>query len=107
MPVPKTILGKWSVGFSIAFIVLLALSLILAVSIQPVPIQQGDETVVIMGPLFPLLNVFGATLTLSGFLSFIIGIFSVIKRKERSVLVYLAIGLPPFSFVLGEILFPH
>ncbi|MBI2670751.1 hypothetical protein HYX18_02130 [Candidatus Woesearchaeota archaeon] len=46
---------------------------------------------------------------ISGILAFFTGIISIVKSKERSVLVFLAtaIGLFVLIFVLGEFLFPH
>lgn len=102
---PKTRTGKWSVGLGIAFVVLMALSLL-----QPLAIG-GDPTVTVGNPflrflLFPILSV---TLSLAGLLSFFVGIFTIIKHKEWSVCVYLAVlyGLVALMFVLGESLYPH
>ena len=97
---PKTRLGKWSVKLGIAFVVLMALSLLIAIAIK------GDPTVTVGNPLFPILSV---TLSLTGLLSFLIGIFTVIKNKEWLVCKCLAIlyGLAVLFFLLGEFLFPH
>ncbi len=97
---PKTRAGKWSVGLGIAFVVLMALSLLVAAAIG------GDPTVTVGNPLFPILSV---TLSLAGLLSFFVGIFTIIKHKEWSVCKYLAVlyGLAALMFVLGEFLFPH
>lgn len=97
---PKTRTGKCSVGFIIAFFVLLALLQILVASGQ-----RGGNTFFSN----PLLAVTGITAGTSGVLSFFIGIFSIIKHKERSVWVYLTtlVGLFILIFVLGEILATH
>lgn len=46
---------------------------------------------------------------ISGIVAFFTGMAAIIKRKERSVFVFLAtiIGLLVLFFVLGEIIFPH
>ena len=97
---PKTRAGKWSVGLGIAFVVLMALSLLVAAAIG------GEPTAIVGNPLVPILNV---TLNLAGLLSFFVGIFTIIKHKEWSVCVYLAVlyGLAALMLVLGEFLFPH
>ncbi len=97
---PKTRAGKWSVGLGIAFVVLMALSLLAAA------VLRGNQTVIVGNPLVPILSV---TLSLAGLLSFLVGIFTIIKHKEWSVCKYLAVlyGLAALMFVLGEFLFPH
>lgn len=97
---PKNRLGKWSVGFGIAFVVLMALSLLVAVAIK------GDITATVGNPLFPILSV---ALSLAGLLSFFAGIFTIIKYKEWSICKYLAVLyiLAALFFLAGEFLFPH
>ena len=43
------------------------------------------------------------------FVGFFTGLIGVIRSRERSILVYLAmiIGLCVLLFILGEIIFPH
>jgi uncharacterized membrane protein HdeD (DUF308 family) len=45
----------------------------------------------------------------SGVFAFLTGLISVIRNRERSILVFLAmlIGLFVLLFGLGEIIFPH
>lgn len=103
--VPKTRLGKWSVGLGIAFVALMALSLLVAVAIG-----GDDAAVVAESPSLSILNVtLNLALNLVGLLSFLLGIFAVIKYKEWSVCKYLAVlyGLALLMFVLGEFLFLH
>ncbi len=105
---PNTKTGKWSVGFGIAFVALMALSLLVAVTI-------GRDAAVVAAviaasPLLSILNVtFNLALNLAGLLSLLLGIFTIIKYKEWSVCKYLAVlyGLALLMFVLGEFLFPH
>ena len=101
---PKTRAGKWSVGLGIAFVVLMALELLFAAAIG------GDPAVIAGNPLFSILSIaLSVTLSLTGPLSFFVGIFTIIKHKEWSVCKYLAVlyGLSALMFVLGEFLFPH
>lgn len=98
--VPKTTLGKWSVGLIIIFFVSLARFYLFVVSGQ-----RGGDTFFSNPTLSTPIIIAGAT----GVLAFLTGISSIIKQKERSILVFIAtaIGLFVLLFVLGEILFPH
>jgi len=105
---PKIRLGKWSVGLGIAFVALMALSLLVAVTIG------GDAAniaaVVAASSLLSILNVtLNLVLNLAGLLSLLLGIFTIIKYKEWSVFKYLAVlyGLAALMFVFGEFLFSH
>ena len=51
----------------------------------------------------------GIAFAIAGIAALITGIISIIKIKERSILVFLAmlIGFVAVAFVLGEVLFPH
>ncbi len=97
---PRTRLGKWSIGLIILFFLLLATLQLLVASGQ-----QGGATFFSN----PVLAIPGLLAAASGALAFFIGIVGIIKSKERSVLVFLAaaIGLLILVFVLGEILSPH
>jgi len=105
---PQSRSGKWSVGFGIAFVVLMALSLLIAVTIG------GDAanvaTVVAASRLLSIINVaLNLALNLAGLLSLVVGIIAIIRYKEWSVCKYLAVlyGFAVLMFVLGEFLFPH
>jgi len=97
---PKTKAGKWSVGLIIVFFVLFGVFQLLVASGQ-----RGGATffynLVLTIPIF--------LAGISGIFAFIIGLISIIKSKERSVLVFIAtaIGLFVLIFVLGEFLVPH
>jgi len=101
---PKTLLGKWAVGFGIALVALIALELIFAITVG------GNPAVIEDSPILTILaNTLSVASTLVGPLSFLVGIVAVIKHKEWLVLKILAI-LYAFSvlfFLLGEFLFPH
>lgn len=98
--VPKTNLGKWSVGLIIALFAFLTLFQILVASGQ-----RGGATFFSN----PLLVVPLLIAGICGVSAFFAGIIGIMKRRERSVLVFLAtvIGFFVLFFVLGEILFPH
>lgn len=97
---PKTLLGRWSVGLIIAFFLLFAMLRLLVVSGQ-----RGGE--IFFSNLF--LAVPGLFMAASGVGAFLTGIISIIKSKERSVLVFsaAAIGLFVLIFCLGEVLSSH
>ena len=97
---PKTLLGRWSVGLAIAFFLLLATLALLAKSGQ-----EGGET--FSDNL--LLAVPGLLSGVSGVAAFFTGVAAILRRKERSPLVFLAtlIGLLVLLFVLGEVSSPH
>ncbi|MDD3840846.1 MAG: hypothetical protein PHP06_09810 [Clostridia bacterium] len=98
--IPQTRLGKWSVGLIIVFFLLFALFQFLVATGQ-----RGDAT--IFDNLVLTIPIFIAGI--AGIASFITGLTSIMKSKERSVFVFLAsvIGLFVMLFVLGEIIFPH
>jgi hypothetical protein len=97
---PKTSLGKWSVGLIAAFILFLALFIILVVSGQ-----RGDEAF-FSNLLLTVPMLLAGT---CGVAAFVTGLIGVIKSKERSILVFLAIfvGFDILVFCLGEFLVPH
>ncbi len=101
---PKTRLGKWAVGLGIASVVLTALSVFFAFAI-------GGNHDVIAGNL--LLTILSAALSIMFSLSIpascLVGIFAVVKHKDWSACVSLAVlyVLTFILFLLGELLFPH
>lgn len=98
--VPKTILGKWSVGLIIVFFLLFALFQFLVASGQRGGATFFDNLLLTI-PIF-LAGICGVS-------SFFAGLIGIIKSKERSILVFLAttMGLLVLLFLFGEILFPH
>ncbi|MDO8424554.1 MAG: hypothetical protein Q7S70_01280 [bacterium] len=97
---PKTVLGKWSLGLSIAFFSLFLLFQRLVASGQ-----RGGETFSDNLMLSIPISLAG----LCGIASFFVGIIGIIKQKERNILVFAStlLGLFILVFVLGEILVPH
>ena len=94
--VPKTALGKWSVGLAVSFIILFGL-----VSVLGATGQQGGPT--FFSNLY--LAIPGLIAAVSGFAAFLTGIISIIFLKERAILVFVssAIGLALIAFILGDL----
>lgn len=82
--IPKTILGKWSVGLIIFLLLVLVMPQI-------------------------RLPAFGPLAAVCGVVSFFTGMIAVIRQKERSISVIIStvIGFLATLFVIAEILFPH
>jgi len=83
--IPKSNLGKCSVGLSIAFIILIWLKIQFSIHVMTFAI---------------------AALGLTGFVTSLVSIF---KNKDRAVLTFLPIlvGLIIIFWITGEIMFPH
>jgi hypothetical protein len=98
---PKSLLGRWSVGLGAAFIVVFVLSGVLTalggVGVGPAPV----------GPIAGV--ALGVAFGVSGIVALVTGLISIIKSKERSILVFVAVvaGLFCLIFFLGEFLVPH
>lgn len=92
---PITKLGKWSVGFTISFLVFLMVLMLMAASGQ-----TGGET--FSDNL--LLAIPGFVAGGSAIVAFIIGIIAIWQQKERSWPVYVAviIGLLATIFIVSE-----
>ena len=93
---PVSSLGRWSVGLAAAFILL---SILFAVLTR----LSGEP-----GP-FALIFIANIVIGISFIAAFITGLISIIKSRERSILVFLAVAAGFFclSFFPGELLFPH
>jgi hypothetical protein len=96
---PKTKFGKWSVGCLGLFFVLLLLARVIVASGQ-----AGGETFFSN----PLISVPMSLAGIAGVLAFVFGVYSIIKQKERSVLVFVTtlIGLLILGFAAGELFGP-
>jgi hypothetical protein len=83
---PKTPLGRWSVGLAIAFILFYVLAEVL----------YGFE---VLGPgLNPALgNALAIVVAGIGVAAFVTGLISIIKSKERSILVFLTTAIGFYS----------
>lgn len=105
---PATTTGKWSVGFGVAFLALLVLSVLVIIIIG------GDSAnvaaVIAANPLLSIFNIaLNLTLNLAGLLSLLLGAYTIVKYKDWSVGKYLVLlyALALLTFILGEFLFPH
>jgi len=103
--VPKTKLGKWAVRLIAGFFLLFILVQIIAAVGRNQGAFDSDSfnayQILIPATIIPA--------GICGIAAFFTGIISIIKSKERSVLVFLTtvIGFLVLIFVLGEILVPH
>jgi len=90
---PKSHMGTWSVRLSIFFILT---SIFLYVF--------GELSGVITSDM--LISIVGATSIIAQIIALILGIITVIKNKEQSSMVFLAIllGLVVLGFILGDML---
>ena len=97
---PTTYFGKWSAWLIVAFAVSLASFGILVASGQ-----RGGDTF-FSNPILTVPILFAAT---SGIAAFVTGLISIVKRKERSISVYLAVavGLIVLIVALAQIIPPH
>lgn len=82
---PKTTPGKWSVGLSIAFIILIWAK-----------IQYS-------------IHILSFAIAALGLIGFFIGIIAFFRNKDRSILNLLPIlvGLLIILWIAGELIFPH
>ena len=97
---PKTYLGKWSVGLILNFFLFMGI-FALFVNLG----ERGGET--FFSNLKLTIPFMIAVLSGSG--SFLVGMVSLILRKERSILVFLSslLGFLILLFILGEFISPH
>jgi uncharacterized membrane protein len=95
---PTSRLGWWSVGLAATFAVLFIInSTVFMPSTVEVPWRQV------------VLPFYGIAMLSCGLAAGIVGLIAVIRRHERSWLVWLTMlpGLMVLAFVLGEFLVPH
>ena len=99
---PTTKLGKWSIGLCIAFLILMVIVFMSVIFSAKDEISEN-----FFEPLWP-----AVTLLIAGaceMIASVLGVVSIIKNKERSILVFFAVGVGLFAlfFLIGELLFPH
>jgi hypothetical protein len=95
---PHTKLGQWSVGLAAVFVGLfLVNSFVFMSTSSDAPWRHV------------LLPFYGLLMLLCGLAAGILGLIAVIRKNERSWLVWLTLlpGLLVLFLLLGEILFPH
>ena len=105
--IPKTTLGRWSVGLIVAMPVLFFIGQsLLNLLYKSVPAGNTILEDIAERPALALTMLAGMV---SGISAFIAGLIAMVKQKERALLVYAAIiiGALLIIFLLGEILFPH
>jgi hypothetical protein len=95
---PSTKLGWWSVGLGVTFAELFFINSII---FMPLAVEEPWRQT--------LLPLYGIFMLLCGLAAGIVGLVAVIRRGERSLLVWLAIlpGMFVFLFLVGEFLAPH
>jgi hypothetical protein len=98
MAMPSTKLGWWSVALLATFA---AFFIINATVFMPSTVEAPWRQAV--------LPFYGIAMMACGLAAGIVGLIAVIRRQERSWLVWLALlpGLMVVAFVLGEFLLPH
>ena len=80
---PKTSLGRWSVGLAIAFILFLVLLFEVLTGFNP--FAPGFNPVLAVVLKIVLVGISGA--------AFVTGLISMIKKRERSVLVFVGMAI--------------
>lgn len=104
---PKTLLGKWSLGLITAMPVLFSIGTSLTNTwYRSVPAGNTIVEDIIGRPVLAISMLAGIV---SGILSFITGLIAIVRQKEHSFLVYGAtiVGALLLVFLMGEVLFPH
>ena len=103
---PKTILGRWSVGLIVAMPVFFYIGISFVSFYEFVPAGKTILYDIIIRPgiALPILAGF-----ISGIVTFFTGIAGIIKKKDHSILIFIstAIGFLMLLWFLAEILFPH
>ena len=105
--IPKTILGKRSLGLIIAMPVLFFFGSSFTNSLyKSVPAGSTILEDIVKRPALALTMLAGMV---AGISAFIVGLIAIIRKKERAFLVYIAtsIGMLLILFLIGEVLFPH
>lgn len=103
---PQSCLGKWSVGLIIAMPLFFYIGMSFVDFYESVPAGKTipQDIVVRPGVALPMLTGFFCGIT-----AFFTGITSIIKKKDRSLLAFLATvaGFLMLLWCLAEIIFPH
>jgi hypothetical protein len=104
---PKTTLGKWSVGLIFAMPLLFIIGMSFTKSLyKSVPAGGTILADIAARPALALTMLAGMV---AGISAFITGLLAIIRQKEYALLVYFSssIGALLVLFLAGEILFPH
>ena len=104
--IPKTTLGRWSVGLIVAMPIFFYIGMSFVSFYESVSAGKTipQDIVARPGIALPMLAGF-----ISGIAAFLTGIIGIIRKKDYSVLILLstAIGFLVLLWCLAEILFPH
>jgi hypothetical protein len=86
---PKSVLGWWSIGLVVAYILIFVLS----------------EVILGPGPDYNMPLAYALTIVATGIVvaAFLTGLISVIKSKERSILVFVAMAIGLYSVIGGVV----
>jgi hypothetical protein len=95
---PSTRMGWWAVGLAVAFIVMFILN---ATVFMRLPYETPWRTT--------LLPYYGILMMAVGLVSGVLGLITILTKKERSGLVWFTLlpGAFCLIFLLGEFLYPH
>jgi len=103
---PQSCLGKWSVGLIVAMPIFFYIGMSFVIFHESVPAGRTipQDIIVRPGVALPMLTGFFCGIT-----AFFIGITSIIKKKDRSIFIFLAtlLGFLVLLWCLAEIIFPH
>lgn len=105
--IPKTNLGKWSLGLITAMPILFFIGSSFTYSLyKSVPAGSTILEDITRRPALALTMLAGMV---AGISTFIVGFIAIIRQKERALLVYIttSIGALLIFFLIGEVLFPH
>jgi hypothetical protein len=103
---PQNVLGKWSVALVIAMPVFFFIGMSFVDFYESVSSGKTILQDIMLRPGVALAMLSGFA---SGITALFTGAFSILKKKERSVLVFISttIGLLVLLFLMAEVLFPH
>ena len=104
---PKTILGKWSLGLIIAMPILFIIGVSFVDTLYQ-SVSAGGTIIkdIAARPALALTMLAGMG---AGIAAFITGLIAILKKKERTLLVYAStvVGAGLILFLIAEIAFPH
>lgn len=104
---PKTTLGKWSLGLIIVMPILFVIGSSFSNTLyESVPAGGSILADIADRPALALTMLAGMA---AGVSAFITGLIAIIKSKERTILVYVAtiVGAALIVFLIGEFSSPH
>ena len=104
--IPKSILGKWSVALIIAMPIFFYIGMSFVSFYESVPAGKTIPHDIVGRPGVALLMLSGFV---CGIAAFFIGMVGIIRKKDRSVLIFLstAMGFLTLLWCLTQIVFPH